>query len=476
MNANQRERRIELALPLAAAAFGLAERLCLWLVYAPASFGDTPSYMRLAQTLSRSALDGYDGTRVPGYPAFLALLGQDPDAVWLAQMALGWGASLLLLYLGWAMTGSSRVGALAATAYNLTAAMVLFEANLLSETLTVFLILLSFSLLMALDRQVIASAGRGGRRFGEMGLAAGLGIAAALAGLTRSLFYLLAPTLVVFVWLVGSLAGAKVPRGTGAANGHKPPAARLDGISRRVLRMAVYGLPAVLLLGGWLLWVYRSYEMFSPTTMGGYHLVQHTGEYFEFLPDEHARLRDTYLKYRDAQIAARGTQANAIWDAIPELSEVTGLSFFGLSAELQRLSLQLIREHPLLYLENVVEGWIDFWKAPVYWDPEGLQFSGLQALFSAWALAGRGLTLAFNAAFLLISVGWGLSRTIRARLRLDLFNLALIGTVWLASIVQTLADHGDNPRFLIPLQPVVMLVVLRAIWTWRAATITAVEP
>ena len=442
---------------LGLALIGLAERLALRLVYSPASFGDTPSYLRLAGSLQQSGLGSYDGTRVPGYPAFLALLGRDSGTVWLAQMALGWGASMLLFSLGWKTTGSLRLGAAAAMLYNLTAGLVLFEANLLSESLTAFLVLLSLGLLMALDRRVTRK-GKGDRggRYVEWGLAAGLGITAALAGLTRPLFYALPPVLAPFVWLAGGLL-----RRAG-----RPVEVRAEA-RRRIARLAAFGLPSVLLLGGWILWVDRTYEMLSPTTMGGYHLVQHTGEFFEYLPDEQATLRDTYLKYRDAQIAARGTQANAIWDAIPELSQVSGLSFFGLSAELQRLSLRLIRQHPLLYLENVVEGWIDFWKAPVYWDSAGLRLAGLRPLFSGWALFGRGLSLAANAVFLLASAGAVVSRSLRARLGLDGFSVALGGTIWTASVVQTLADHGDNPRFLVPLQAVVMLAVLRALWSWR---------
>ena len=445
---------------MALALIGLAQRMAFWLVYSPASFGDTPSYMRLAEALQQSGLGSYDGTRVPGYPAFLALLGRDPGMVWLAQMALGWGASMLLFSLGWKTTGSPRLGAAAAMLYNLTAGLVLFEANLLSETLTAFLVLLSLALLAALDRRVAreweGDRAGGRRRLAEWGLAAGLGITAALAGLTRPLFYILPPVLAPFIWLAGGLS-----RRAG-----RPVVVRAEA-GRRIARLAAFGLPSVLLLGGWILWVDRTYEMLSPTTMGGYHLVQHTGEFFEYLPDEQATLRDTYLKYRDAQIAARGTQANAIWDAIPELSAVSGLSFFGLSAELQRLSLQLIRQHPLLYLENVVEGWIDFWKAPVYWDSAGLRLAGLRPLFSGWALFGRGLSLAANAVFLLASAGAVVSRSLRARLGLDGFSVALGGTIWTASVVQTLADHGDNPRFLVPLQAVVMLAVLRALWSWR---------
>ncbi|MDX1601172.1 MAG: hypothetical protein R3191_06630, partial [Anaerolineales bacterium] len=34
------------------------------------------------------------------------------------------------------------------------------------------------------------------------------------------------------------------------------------------------------------------------------------------------------------------------------------------------------------------------------------------------------------------------------------------------SVVQTLVDHGDNPRFLVPLQMIVIVNVLWAGWRW----------
>ncbi len=35
----------------------------------------------------------------------------------------------------------------------------------------------------------------------------------------------------------------------------------------------------------------------------------------------------------------------------------------------------------------------------------------------------------------------------------------LLGNIWITSILQTLLDHGDNPRFLVPLQSLVVLWV-----------------
>jgi hypothetical protein len=203
--------------------------------------------------------------------------------------------------------------------------------------------------------------------------------------------------------------------------------------------------------------------------MGGYHMVQHTGVFFELLPDEDATIRDTYLKYRDAQVAERGDQTNAIWDAIPELTEVSGLSFLDLSREMQRLSWQLIRAHPDLYARNVVEGWVDFWKAPVYWRAELIRWEPFRPVMGVWILLGRALCIAANAAFLGGTVLWLVSRRMRTRVAGDAHLSAAAGLVWLISIAQTLVDHGDNPRFLVPLQMVVFYVVLRAGWSWLAA-------
>ena len=155
-------------------------------------------------------------------------------------------------------------------------------------------------------------------------------------------------------------------------------------------------------------------------------------------------------------------QTNAIWDAIPELTEVSGLSFFDLSREMQALSIQLITAHPQLYAANAAEGWVNFWKAPTLWQVEALRVSSLSGLFSAWAIVSRAVMLAVNAAFLLLSLALIVSRKVRDRVELDWIFAATAGLIWLTSIVQTLVDHGDNPRFLVPLQMLVFFVVMRA--------------
>lgn len=427
------------------AAFGAIERILLWLVYAPVAYGDTATYQRLAGALSGGGLPAYDATRVPGYPLFVMVLGGDPEAIRAAQMALGLVTSLLLFWLGWRSTGSAGFGFVLGMLYNLLAGQVLVESVLLSESLTTFLVVASMAGLVSLAQA---------RRY-VGGLALGLGLVAGAAGLVRALFYPLAPWLAVFLTLPSTVPalfhGSKHDEG---------------GPRFRLIRLGLYAIFPIILLGGWLWNVNSRYGMLSPSTMGGYHLVQHTGDYFHLLPGEHAVIRDTYVKYRDQRIAERGVQTNAIWDAIPELSEVSGLSFFDLSREMQSLSIQLITAHPLLYAANAAEGWVDFWKAPTLWRVERLRAESLSGVFSAWATASRAVTLATNAAFLLLSVAVIVSRRVRERINLDWIFAASAGFVWLTSVVQTLVDHGDNPRFLVPLQMLVFLVVMRAGFSW----------
>jgi hypothetical protein len=50
----------------------------------------------------------------------------------------------------------------------------------------------------------------------------------------------------------------------------------------------------------------------------------------------------------------------------------------------------------------------------------------------------------------------------------DSIVVACGGLVLLSSVAQSLVEHGDNPRFLVPLQMIVFYVVVRAAHSWRA--------
>jgi hypothetical protein len=414
--------------------FGLAERGLLWAGYPPVEYSDTSAYLRLGRVLSQWTLDGFDGRRVPGYPAFAALAGGDPPSIYALQLGLGLAISLLLFWMTFRTTRSAALGLSVGLLYDLIPGQFLFEANLLTETLTAFLLTLSMTLLAELQRA--------GRRGAEVFWALLLGIVGALTGLVRPLYFYLAVWLLPFVW------------------------SRAEGPRSRALRLAAYLPGPALLLGGWLWFIYSTYGMISPTVVTGFGLIQHTGSYFEYLPDSAAPIRDTYVRLRDERIAARGDQSNTIWDAIPELSRVSGLGFYDLSREVQRLSVQLIREHPWWYASSAAGGWVDFWKAPVWWSPEAIESPAIREVLSSWATAGRLVSLAANGLFLLGTAAAILSRQARLRLGVDSHMLAAAGTVWVSSVLQTLFEHGDNPRFLVPAQMLVIYVVARMAYAW----------
>ncbi|MGA9532686.1 MAG: hypothetical protein WBR18_08235 [Anaerolineales bacterium] len=418
--------------------FGVLERIALAWVYQPVAYGDTPTYFRLAGVLTAHGVAGYDATRVPGYPLFIAALGQEETTVWLAQLALGLLISLLVFFIAWRMTDRPSLALFSGLAYDLIAGQMLFEHVLLSETLATFLLLATIAGFLLLIRDPSSGS--------AIGLAVGIGLLASLTGMVRTLFFILPVVLFPFIMMAA------------------------DRWRQRLLLAAAFSLPPLIILGGWIGFVYQHYGMMSPTTIGGYHLIQHTGAFFEYLPEQEAVIRDTYLAYRDQQIADRGVQTNAIWEAIPELSERTGLSFFALSEKLQQLSIQLIKEHPVLYLRSAAQGWLWFWKAPVYWQPDAM-WQPVSRLMRIWAWVGRGVSLLANAAFLLLAAGIVLSQRLRARLRPTAPVVMLAGLVGASSIVQTLVDHGDNPRFLMPLQMVVIVIVL-----WASAAAWPVNP
>lgn len=442
--------------------FGCLERLFLWQFYGPATYNDSATYWRLAGLIEQG-WNYYDGTRVPVYPAFLAWVGSD---AWVYALQLGMGLLITLgyFYIAWCITGQVWFATVVAMAHQLNLGQLFFEANILTETMATFWLVLAIT---GLVHGIKMPAAR------QPWLAFLVGIASALALLTRPLFILLPPWLgfwMAMTWLTEPGTAFALVR---SWNSLGVWGKWLLGALRRGWLLGVaFGLPAVGLPLGWVFFIHHQFGDWALSTMTGFHLVQHTGAFFEYVPDRYAVLRDTYLAYRDARIAQYGTQTNTIWEAIPAMSAASGLSFYDLSRTLARISLDLIRQHPFLYLRSVITGWWLFWRAPVYWSADALRVPEPALLWFTAGLEGaiffqRMLLLAANGLFLI-------SPLLLATQRRLLFNCSNaeiaspailmsipVGLVWLVSILQTFLDHGDNPRFLVPMQSI---VVMWALW------------
>lgn len=418
---------------LIVAGIAMIQRLIMWRLYPVITLGDTGSYRRSAQAILGSWAR-YDGTRTPGYPAFMALTGPDSH-VYLAQLALGLATTLLFFYIGWRITGRAWFGALIALLHTLDAGQFFFEANLMTETLATFWLALAWAGMAFLFAE--QAHGRRGLWI-VFGAALLSGLASALAALTRPLFIFL-PFWIAFFLLI-FWRGVDLPT--------------------RLIAAVTALVPALILVGLWVNFLHSHFHVWSMSAMQGFHLIQHTGGFFEYVPDQYAPVRDTYLKYRAAHIAKYGTQVNTIWDAIPELEKVSGESFYGLSRLIQKISIQLIIAHPLLYLRNVLLGWLWFWKVPVYWSPGAVANPAVLAALRGLILFERALLFGANVLFIAGSLGAAIFKRLRQDLKMTPYIWFIVSAVWVASLLQTLLDHGDNPRFSVPTQTLVVFVVL----------------
>lgn len=401
-------------------------RLGLWAVYPLTPNNDSPTYLQLAKNILTKGFSTYNATRTPGYPAFLALTG---DQAYFAQLLLGLLTTWLFFYLGWKLSGRVWFGALAALVHTLNIGQLFFEATVLTETLTTFLVTAAFAGTIALSTEKSSFL-----RFTLIAFLAGL--AAALAGMVRPLFAFLPFLLSSFFFLLSNFP-----------------------LQKRIAFSLSAVLPALVIFGWWLNFVDTNYKILSFDTIGGFRWLNHTGQYFELVPDKYAVIRDTYLKYRDSKIAETGTQTNAVWDAMDELQKNSKLGFYALSRELTGISMDLIRAHPDLYLKNVISGWWMFWWAAVYWFADALTLPALIPIFQGLIFVERGLMILANFAFLagsFLALFW---KKARVALKMSPFLWLALASIWAASVAQTLLDHGDNPRYLVPLQTLVIVIV-----------------
>lgn len=422
----------------AVAGVALIERLVLWCYYRPTFTNDSPTYQHLANSLRNHGFEKYNGTRTPGYPLFLMLTGTEERA-YAVQLVLGFCTVLLLFYLGWRITGKYWFGALVALAHILNLGQLFFEAYILTETFSTFLLMLVLAMLAYLiylpPEQIRL------RSIFPVALVISL-LNAALA-MTRPLFAFLSFWIASFIIVGWRTTSIKFRWGTA------------------LLTL----LPIVLVIGGWMNFIHTNFKMWGMDSIGGYHLVNHSGVFFEYVPDEYAEIRDTYLQFRAARIAQTGSQVNTIWDSIPALIKVSGLGYYGLARLLGKISMQLILEHPALYLRNVLYGWWWFWLIAIFWAPQAVTNPTLQAALKSVILLERGALFSANMLFIAGSVTALIWRKARTFLRMDAYPCFITITIWLTSILQSLIEHGDNPRFLVPLQSMVVFVAL--FWIWQ---------
>jgi 4-amino-4-deoxy-L-arabinose transferase-like glycosyltransferase len=412
-------------------------RLFVYQTYHPADYSDTQGYIQMAHVITSGDWVDNLGARPPFYPLLLVLAGGSRMAVLLMQSLFGVVMAAIFYYTTLRSTGSSLAAGVAGLAAAVSLPELYFEAVLMSEVTSAFLLVLLLAAGGFLSSRPPAS----------WRMAALLGLLAGLNSLTRPFFAYLGPLLVLIYWMWH----------------------RRERVSRRAVFSAALLLPYLLMVLGWS-WVnLKTADVFSLTSLTGYNLINHTGAFIEYAPEEYGGVRDVYLKHRAERIRETGSQSMTIWRAYPEL-DPSGARYTAVSQELTALSVQLILRRPDLYLASAGQAWLNFWRVPLYWRAEYIQPAGLVPPLRVVWLVQRGIFLLANLAFLASGFLWlfkilRLSKSIphlSARIQPgEGYLLAVFVLVLAGSIFQALIDLGENARYSFPFQVLIFWYVLQ---------------
>jgi hypothetical protein len=393
-------------------------RCGLLLVYRPTSYPDSESYLEFGRMIAAGNLDGYWGARTPVYPLLLVLLRSDPWAVWIAQSICGVATAWLVTRALVGVTGHRGIALAGGLLVAVSPNLLFFEPSLLTESLST-LLLTAFGtgaiLLLVRDEERP-------RPWFWLGLLCGI------SALTRPQFIVLLPACLLCL-------------------------ASLHGPRARAVQLAAFAAPALVLILAWCGFNWSRTGSFSPTNLAGINLTNHTGAWIEEAPAEFQDIAEPYIAARQRY----GTHCMMIWAARPALLQANGGDEVGLNRRLLRMDVALIVRRPELYLGSVAWAWAHFWSAPYYWDSQALRSPSLAAPGQLFNTTGHLVFIGLNAVFLLAVLFASMRSVQRDR---GWFLLLLgAGPVLALSFLQAAMERGENGRYGIPTQPLVVLVI-----------------
>lgn len=424
-----------------ATIIAIIPRVWLWLNYPLVHGNDTPTYIHLANNLRNNlGFAKYNGTRAPGYPFFI-ILTETEQNLYLIQLGMGIIVSILIFFLIFRLTNSGVASLIGSAAHSLNLGQIFFEASMLTEAVSTFLFFVCLTFLYQLLEHTEK------RDLKNTMLILILGLLSLVMASVR-------PQFLIFPFIAGLFLFEWRDR-----------RAFLRSFASVFLLVA----PMTIALATWVWFIYSRFNVVGLDAIGGYHIVNHTSSFFELAPQNYSQITEVFLKYREIKISETGTAVNTIWDAIPELMEITKLNYYALGREMGTISNELIRLYPEKYLANLVKGWLWFWKVGVFWDPTQLSHPGLRSVLEIAMYVQRMFLILLNGLFLAGSI-LHLHPKVRQIIKPSRFAIFAIIFILITSILQTFAEHGDNPRFLAPAQSLIVILVL--VWgtqflNWR---------
>jgi hypothetical protein len=202
----------------------------------------------------------------------------------------------------------------------------------------------------------------------------------------------------------------------------------------------------------------------------GANLSQTATPFFEKAPEEDKLIRDILVKHRELNPMYKSDKKNpmSIWFAWNELSEKTKLSPPDLSNELGRISINLFKNYPDLYLKQVFSSWKGFWGSSLFfWRTEKIKNEVVQKwTYRIWYSCQQYILILINILFILFAFK-KLFSFIKSKLKIFDIDLLIVMIIISGSLAQALVTYGSNSRFCVPFFPLIIYFVCTNIYSLK---------
>ncbi|QRM89559.1 hypothetical protein FG167_10060 [Lacinutrix sp. WUR7] len=411
--------------------YGLIIRLVIFMNYSDDGiFKDSQNYIDLATAISDFNLNGYTGERTPGFPTLIALCANSLKLTILFQSFLGILNIILLYKYAYLRTKNKITSFWIAFITTSFLNFLFFELAILTETLTVTLMLLIFWYIE--NFKLLDNDSKPKHLF--------------ILSLLFASIYLTRP---MFIYLpIGFFLFYIVKNAS-------------FGIKKTFLKAIIVLIIPFISFYSWCSLNERNIGYFTSTYYLGINLSQTATFFFEKAPEKDKVIRDIFVKHRTylEEQNQSGKYAMTVWHAYKELLKETKLSPPDLSHELSKISIDLFKKHPDLYVKQVAISWVNFWRSTsaLLWHTSSFKSPLANTIFSAlWNYVQKPLLLLSNFLFLLFS----LIKIITFKFKKFDSDLFLIAIVLSGSLAQALVAYGTNSRFCFPFFPLIIFFTI----------------
>ena len=414
--------------PLIVIGVSILIRIITILIAEPVKTLDAQSYFDVASYIKNLDFTNYDGGRTPGYP-FITLLGQmNLYFIVIIQMVMGISISFFIYKIMLFLTKNDIISTITGLAYSLFIFLLHRELLIGNETTTLFFLIISCYIFV----RILDNIENSSIKYYQLLL---LITFSSLATLTRPMYLMLNYLFFMFFityWIIRRFKFRKL-----------------------LIVMILLLIPHLFFINGWSLINKKVTGTYALTTYAGIVLLNRVGSYIESSPKEFDDIKYIYIKYRDKELAERGSHECSIWRAFDELKDKTGLSDAMLCKKITAMCYATIKEEPVTFITGFFPEWVKFWR------PAGLD-DDINPIVKTISIIERLFFIFLEILFLAFPIAFVLFRAFRKALKLsaEQWSFILVGysLILLCSIAQAIFGIG-NSRYSIPTDPLLMMIV-----------------